>query len=294
MVEAIYESCLAGKLESGQALVVAGGPGIGKTVFMRMCLAQSVGGFSDAGSFLLGKTDFNKEAAENTIWNVDDNRGASTWEKHEEFSNALKRFVANTQIPYHPKFKDSTTVTWMGRIILTCNLDKQSLSILPEIDSSNQDKIIMLMCGKWAPKQKPLDEVEEIYLAELPFFLRWLVNSYEPPEGIIGSARFGIIPYQHPLLLDECLSESSHMQLAEMLPIAIAENLVNDTKDTERWMTATQIRQMLDTDGLRSQLNKYGGNRLGIALAKLGPPRIKDTKKTADNYKKYLVNLELN
>lgn len=267
-LQRFYASAAEGNLRGGQAVIIAGNTGLGKTLLSRKIIGAAMGGFTDAGEYLLGKTSFNKEAAETAVWSVDDNRGGTTWEKHDEFANALKRYVANPQIPYHPKFKDATTVTWRGRIVVTCNLDAKSLSILPELDDSINDKLILLKLNdKWMPDFK---EVEAVITAELPFFLRWL-TSWTPPPGVLtADERFGILPYQHPALTWAAHSASPDYQLLEMLRFAVLNrSFINDEKDKERWMTAAEIRANLEVDGIRGSLAKFANNRLGMALSKL-------------------------
>jgi len=76
-----------------------------------------------------------------------------------------------------------------------------------------------------------------------------------------------------------------------MLPFAIKHNCVNDEKEKERWMTSTEIRAILDTEGLRSGLQKFAGNRLGVALSKLPSHQIKQTRRVK-GHRQYLVVLE--
>src|SRR5260370_17252 len=107
----LYKTAYDGNMKAGQAVLIAGDPGLGKTLFSRKVIGAALGGFTDASNYLLSKTAFNKEAAETAVWSVDDDRGGSSWELHDNFSNAIKKYVANPQIPYHPKYKDETTVT---------------------------------------------------------------------------------------------------------------------------------------------------------------------------------------
>src|SRR5438132_4097980 len=283
-----YSSAYDGQPRSGHAIIIAGGTNMGKTLLSRQIVDATMGGFTDAGSFHLGKTEFNKEAAECAVWAVDDNRGGATWAKHDEFSNALKRFVANPQIPYHSKFQDATTVTWRGRIVVTCNLDAQSLSILPEMDDSIKEKLMLFKCGDWRPS---FVNVEAVIAQELPFFLRWLLV-WTPKKPLKTNERFGIDSWHHPDLLCKSFEDSPAGLRSEMLPCAIKHNCVNDEKDTERWMTATDIRALLDNDGLRSGLARFGGNRLGIALSKLVGGQIIKENRRIKGYQHYLVVLK--
>lgn len=289
----LYVSALQGRIQAGQALVFAGPIGTGKTLCSRRIIGGALGGFTDAAEYLLGKTSFNKEAAEVAIWSIDDNRGGATWEKHDELSNAIKRTAANPQIPYHPKFRDATMVSWRGRIVVTCNLDEKSLSILPELDSSIQDKMIWLKGSDYRPNFK---DVEQVIKQELPYFLRWLTQ-WQPPASVInGDERFKVRPYYHPDLIASARAASADYQLIEMLQIAVEKSIINDKKEKERWFTSAQIRAALDIEGVRGSLAKFGGNRLGIALSKLASePDTKNLVKAMRWYKgtrQFLLTLE--
>lgn len=283
----LYQSAHEGNLKSGQALIIAGDTGLGKTLLSRRIIGAALGGFTDAGSYLLGKTEFNKEAAETAVWSVDDNRGGATWEKHDEFSNALKRYVANPQIPYHPKFKDATTITWRGRIVVTCNLDEKSLSILPEMDESIEDKLMLFKLNCWRPDFK---NVEAVIEAELPFFLRWLLEWKPTSIRMDVDERFGITSFHHPELLFASRSAAAPAQLEEMITYAIPRGLVNDKKEKCRWMSATEIYRMLEEAGLRGGLNKFQGNRMGVALSGIGKDYIAYSREVKGR-KQYLLNL---
>ena len=289
----LYKSAYEGDLQAGQAIIIAGPTGTGKTLLNRKVVGAALGGFTDAAEYLLGKTNFNKEAAETAVWCVDDNRGGATWEKHDEFANSLKRYVANPQIPYHPKFRDATTVTWRGRIGVTCNLDEKSLSILPELDSSIIDKMLWFKTSSFKPDFK---DVEEVIAEELPFFLRWLLNWTPPANVIKGDERFKVMPYQHPDLVDAARAASADYQLTEMLAIAMERIIINDAKEPERWMTAAEIRAVLDIEGLRGSLAKFANNRLGIALSKLSMDPVTrhlvKGKRTQRGFHQFLLNLD--
>lgn len=289
----LYKSSYEGNILAGQAVIIAGPTGTGKTLMNYKIIGAALGGHTDAAEYLLGKTAFNKEAAETAVWCVDDNRGGATWEKHDEFANALKRYVANPKIPYHPKFKDATTVTWRGRIVVTCNLDEKSLSILPELDDSIVDKLLWFKTSNFRPDFR---NVEEVIERELPFFLRWLLDWSPPADVIKGDERFRILPYQHPDLVAAARTASADYQLAEMLRIAIHKSIINDKKEIERWMTASEIRECLDIEGLRGSLAKFANNRLGISLSKLaeteGTKHLVRGVRRTNGFKQYLLTLD--
>lgn len=288
----LYTTARDGEMKQGQAVFIAGPTGQGKTLLGRKIVGAALGGFADAASYILGKTEFNKEAAEKAVWCVDDNRGGSTWEKHDELSNAIKRMVANPSIPYHPKYRDATTLTWMGRIMVTCNLDAASLSILPVIDDSNMEKIMLFKASDWLPSFEYPDGIEPVIAKELPFFLRKL-EGWSIPDAVRDKARFGVHFWHHPELLEESAYSSASGQLSELMPMLIRNMKDSDNKDeTERWMTAAEIRGQMDDEKLRNNISKFGGSRLGIALSSPLMGRYVLDRKRIKGHRKYLINLK--
>jgi hypothetical protein len=75
----------------------------------------------------------------------------------------------------------------------------------------------------------------------------------------------------------------------ELLPEAL-KNYPNDEKKPAEWMSAVQVRSLFDVEGLRSNLPKFGGNRLGIALSALPKHFVLGTR-WLHGTKEYLINL---
>src|SRR4029453_3603122 len=113
-----YRSGLEGALEQGQAIIIAGEAGRGKTLLSRVIVGSSVGGFADASRYLMGDSRFNKECGENALWVVDDSKSSVTRAQHRAFTEAIKAQISNPQSPSEAKFKDSLTLSWKGRIVI--------------------------------------------------------------------------------------------------------------------------------------------------------------------------------
>jgi hypothetical protein len=132
------------------------------------------------------------------------------------FSANVKKVVAQTDILYHPKFQDATKMPWQGRVIVTCNTDEESLSIVPTTDNSITDKLMLFKLGAWYPEFPPNHIIEAQVKAELPFFLRWL-ESWNPPKSIMagaGRSRYGVNSFHHPKILahSQSLSAATHLR----------------------------------------------------------------------------------
>ena len=88
---------------------------------------------------------------------------------------------------------------------ITLNDEAENLMILPPIEESLKDKIILLRANK---AQMPMDTSERAgrerfwaaLLAELPAFVQFLLDYAIPPELVCQ--RFGVTHYHHPELLE--------------------------------------------------------------------------------------------
>ena len=107
----------------------------------------------------MGDSRFNKECGENALWVVDDSKSSVTRAQHRAFTEAIKAQISNPQGPSEAKFKDSLTLSWKGRIIITTNIDPDSLAIIPDLGPTVRDKIMLFRFNDdyepdFAPSQK--------------------------------------------------------------------------------------------------------------------------------------------
>jgi hypothetical protein len=287
-----YANALLGNPKSGQAIVIAGLPGIGKTFLSWRIVGRALGGFSDGARFLKGETSFNKEIAEVPLLAIDDSDIADEIAARNKFSSTVKKFVADPQITYHPKGVDEITIPCKNRIIITCNQDAHSLGVLPRLDTSISDKLMFFKLGSWRPNYNLPCGPEQYVAKILPFWLRWLLD-WEPPAYVLSdNPRFGIQPYKHPLLVGAVEEESPQATLKQMINVWFKEKLTT----APEWMSARDLLEKLSfKDANRNSLAKeLGGPRLGRTLSSLGKDYVLDkrTNKTT-NAGEYLLTSPL-
>jgi hypothetical protein len=107
-------------------------------------------------------------------------------------------------------------VIWQGRVVVTANTDEESIRILPDLDISILDKIMLFRAAERQMKFKSNRETEATLDRELPYFARWLLN-YQPPEHCIGSSRFGVTPYHEASLVKMARQTSRLNSFQEVL-----------------------------------------------------------------------------
>ena len=214
-----YESALGGHLEAGHNLFIAGPPEKGKSFFSMQILRQMMGGSTDASAYLMSESAFNKELGEVAVWNVDDGTSSHDWKSKKRFSEMVKKSAANQFLNYQPKFKDAASLPWSGRVVVTLNDDAQSLDLLPDLNGTILDKLMLLRCSNWRPEFSVMREQNNSMVTrELPFFLRWLTQ-WTMPADIKSSARFGFEPFHHPELVAASRDQSPSYRFREALEL---------------------------------------------------------------------------
>jgi hypothetical protein len=226
-----WESGREGRLLKGQAMFIAGLVNQGKTFISEFIMGKIAGGNSSATDYLMGKTGFNKELGEVGSWSVDDGDAALTEAARQLFSNNIKKFAANPSISYQPKYLDATKLPCTARLIVTCNTDEASLSIIPTTEISILDKLMLLKFSSWMPKFARNNGQEQVVLSELPYFLRWL-SKWEPPKEILGDSRYGVRSFCHPDILQHSRAlDASTMFLNDLDDLRFAAGYIMEEKE---------------------------------------------------------------
>ena len=244
-----YEGALNLSLEGGQNVFLVGPVGTGKTLFSTVLLARLVAGHAPAENYLLGKTDFNSQLFEHALWTVDDTSANDDAPTHRKFSSIVKRMAANTTFEYHAKFRVPTQVHWRGRVVITLNSDEESIRLLPDLDISILDKLMIFRASNRRMPFGSNKEVEAQIDRELPYFARYLLD-YEVPERCKGSSRFGVAPYHEASLVRVAQLTSGLNSFLEILEDWRAEYFA---EHSEPWVgTAHQFLVELHRDAAKS------------------------------------------
>jgi hypothetical protein len=234
-------------------------------------VGSSVGGFADASGYLMGDSRFNKECGENALWVVDDSKSCANRAQHRAFTEAIKAQISNPQSRTEAKFRDSLTLAWKGRIIITTNIDPDSLAIIPDLGPTIRDKIMFFRFNDdFQPEFMPNQKLEATIAKELPHFLAWLLKWEVPSYVKSKEPRYGIKSYHDPELERASIMASPAHGLTEALDILRENFCVNgDVKKQPKEIqgSATEmLRHLNGIDGLRPVLKYYSENTFGRAL----------------------------
>jgi hypothetical protein len=262
-----YCSAREGKLLQGQAVFLAGDTGRGKTFFSNRIVGALVGGHADASQYLMGKTTFNKDLFHKAFWTVDDALPGDNNQDHKAFSTMIKRVTANNMFEFHAKFKDATQVAWSGRVMVTGNLDADSLRILPDLDTSILDKLLLFKAAPRVAHFPEKHELEDIVRRELPYLAAWLIN-WQPPQNVIDKdPRYGVAKYHHEFLKLASNDTNDSSTVRELL-----QKFMKDEKTDFEGTTVDLLHQLFNDAKVKEILGNISSNRarwMSIQLGKL-------------------------
>ena len=215
------ESLRAEELRGGQAIVIAGPAGCGKSLCQAI-ITQLLGG-REAKPFaaMTGKTDFNSElfGAEHLM--IEDEAASADPRVRKTFGHEIKKVTANKGERCHKKNREAFMLFPFWRLSITLNDDAGSLQVLPQFEDAIRDKVTLF---KAKPFRMPVDtsraDGEDLLwralMNELPAFVFYLLNEFEIPAEWIDS-RFGVVAYHNPDLLEMIDSTSDEYKLLELI-----------------------------------------------------------------------------
>jgi hypothetical protein len=206
--------------EMGQAIFLCGKANTGKTLILTHLVTASVGGVaSNPYDYFTGKTQFNAQLFASPVLMVNDEESPETQRERRALHAKIKSSVVNPTQMVHQKFRTPTMTEWCGRVLWSLNDDPGDTIQLPEIVPSNADKIMffrLVDTGKPWPSRK---ETETTFARELPAYLWWLDNVYEPPKHLLEGplARLGVQSYFDPLMRKYSLQNTDAYAVLELL-----------------------------------------------------------------------------
>jgi hypothetical protein len=206
-------------LRPGQALVLAGPAGCGKSVLQNQIITALLGGrAAKCAPYLQGKTSFNGDlfGAEHLM--LEDEHSETNVRSRRALASNIKQICVNVVQPCHPKHRPIINLSPFWRLTVSLNDEPERLLIIPPLAGDIADKIIILRCRAFAwplPIATPEQwgRFTSALRGELPAFLHFLLSHRTPPAH--HSDRYGVAAWHHPELsraLDETAPEA-HLAL---------------------------------------------------------------------------------
>lgn len=284
------EALRAGKRRPGQALGLAGPRDGGKSVLQNYVITPLLGGRSARPyQFMTGLTSFNSDifGAEHLM--VEDEAASTDLRARRHFGALLKSITATDESRCHAKYGKPVMLTPFWRLSITVNDEPENLMVLPPLDESLHDKLILLKARQQAmPMPTQTHEERTAFTTklreELPHFLAFLLE-WEIPEGYRGP-RYGIAHFHHPDILAAIDDLAPEHRLLTIIDRELFSREGSEIWEGGAWEgTADELERKLIRDGSSSRqemqrlmtFNTACGVFLG-RLAKKRPNRVSDRR----------------
>ena len=169
---------LAGKRDQLPALTVAGEPGDGKSLLVEIVQLSLGGRYASAYKYLSGQTRFNSDLIRAELLVVDDDAAAKDHSSRTRFAQFIKSTLFAGSVSAEGKGTNAIQCAPVQAVLIAVNTDPpHHLRVLPELDRTMMDKIILLKTS-----DSPLPEglagnlnlIKERVVAALPGFLHEL------------------------------------------------------------------------------------------------------------------------
>lgn len=279
-----YESILNQVYRPGQALVIPGPRNCGKSFLQRMITVFLGGRAAKPYHYMVGGTEFNADLFEAEHLIIEDDQPQTDIRARRNFGSKIKEFTVNRDHRMHPKGRDAILLSPLWRMSISLNDEPENLLILPPLDESIQDKLIILRAVSGAipdaTSQQDYNRIWSDIEAELPQLAHHLLN-WEIPEEI-RDTRYGVKHFHHPKIVRELVSQAPEMHLLELIDAHIL------LSDAEWAGSSEQLKtELMDKDGACGYeakklltWHRAAGTYLG-RLVKLFPDRI--SRRRIDN-----------
>jgi hypothetical protein len=215
-----FEALCARKPRAGQALALAGPRDCGKSLLQNLFTDIFGSRSAKPHRYMSGATPFNGDlfCCEHLI--VEDEEASTDIRARRNFGTKIKEIAANVTNSCHAKHRQAITLPTFWRVSISVNDEPENLMILPPIDESLTDKLIILKAVRHPmPMSSVSDEDREIFMvalrAELPYFVDFLTR-WKIPNHLI-SQRYGITHFQHPDILEALGTFAPETKLLELI-----------------------------------------------------------------------------
>jgi hypothetical protein len=263
-----------GQWRAGHLLVLVGPANCGKTYVQSGILTPLFGGRSAKPyPFMSEKTPFNGDHfwAEHLV--IDDDCPGRDMDSRRAFGSNIKSMLFSPQQSCHAKGRDAVSLRPIWAMSACLNNEPENLQVLPPMEESMRDKVIILSCIRrvvplTGGRTCEFDEYASM-LTELPAFAAF-VDALEIPETE-AEPRTGLRHYQHPSVLEELCATSPETQLDELISDVIFASSGEEFPITSWEGSPSDLEtKLIDSRRSRDARNLISNvARLGVYLARL-------------------------
>lgn len=220
------KSLLSGAWRAGQMLVLAGPAGCGKSFLQSKIITPLLGGrIARPYRYMAGKTEFNSDlfAAEHLA--IEDESPGRDLHSRRCLGNQIKSMLFSAVQSCHPKGRTALSLTPIWTITLSVNEEPENLMVLPPLDDTLADKIIILKCRKPSPPSGHPEEMQALLLMvdrELPAFAHHLDTLTIPPD--YAEPRTGLRHYHSAEIVESLQGLSPEAKLDQLITTVLFQD----------------------------------------------------------------------
>lgn len=266
------ENVRAGKRRPTPALAIVGRRGAGKSLAIEI-FARSLGGRKAACyKSLCGDSGFNADLAGAELLTIDDEAASRDHRARVRLGQGIKSSLFAGNVRFEGKGRDAFHADPVQSLVIAVNDGPQDVQVLPELNGSLRDKIIITRAGEAAIPPDLVDDPESLGIKiakEMPGFLHW-IEGREIPSHMVDT-RGRIVCFWHPDIIEMLDGISPENRLAEI--ISQCWKIQSEITDAGFWRgTAAETESALINDdttrhAARTILNWSGAT--GALLSRL-------------------------
>ncbi len=269
------------------ALAIIGDAGSGKSAFLDLIVKPIFGDkMGDPSTFLLDKK-FNSDLFEAAILIMDDKGASNNLEERRERADNIKSLIWKEDQRMEGKNTNAQVVKPFRRLVIGGNRESSSLNVLPTLNDSMRDKIILTLTAK--AEGLPTDDVSKAKFvaeiqAELPAFVHWLLN-YQVPKRLEKQLdpRTRVLNWWHPEIVAALLEKQPECKALEVINELFRKGWQGTA--TEFYKAIREKDEHGHFDNLFNNIDKCG--RLLTEIHKTAPQRV--DKRLRDGVSRYEI-----
>ncbi len=254
------------------ALGLIGPPGSGKSLLQGLITLALGGRSAKPAQFMQGQTNFNGDLFSGEHLVFEDESARADHGARRSFGEKIKELLFCKGVQCHGKNRPGIVLEPIWALSMSLNDEPEHLEVLPQIDESLADKILLLKIEKH-PREVPAGETEtewltSVLLKEAPAFAAYLdsIDVGQYPQSLLHP-RTGVAGWQHPEILNAITSRSPEAKL-----LSLVDEVIFPESDPLPWTgTAEDLSRRLRESAYRAEVNAIlrHSNSCGTYLGRL-------------------------
>jgi len=244
-----------------QMMILVGPSGTGKSLFQEICKRLLGGTIADPYDFLIGRTEFNLELAENALLSFED-RPSFDMKKQRMFFDRVKNLLMSRDQRVRGLYRDGFMADPIRFLMASINAQAHNYSMVPPRENGYEDKFVFTYFSNTGFPLRGWERMSEkeffdkVMTEELPGLAHFLVNEYEIPEWLLTRVgkgdkvcgRYGMDSWWHPDIAAISSEGSDCARLVGVLEALLESKGAKEPLKVSARALADMLKEM-DVDG---------------------------------------------